>query len=316
MEKFLLLAYKLGKNKWTWVAVVLLFLALTLKPFIVVKDTEESVETTWSGKVVNTPRTQGFQFINPFNSFTSYPLTYQVIQLDNVKLPAQDSFKTVFDLTITGQFIPGMTPAIQKDAGSAQAFYQKQVHRIIMSELNNTSLRLVKDSKNYFNGNDGKEKAAIAEPMFFKVAHEALTNANKKLEPLGFRIRSIESTRIELPAEVMAVVIETKKKEEVEIRQKADLAIADLKAQEKEKVANAEANALRTSAQAEKDAAELKADGRLYAADKEAKANIALAASITPPLIQYMDAQSKLLWNGALPTTQVGGNTPMIMNMK
>lgn len=316
MEKFLNLAVTLAKKKWVWIGIVVLFIALTLKPFAVVKDTEEAVETTWSGKVVNTPRTQGFQFKNPLNTFTFYPLTYQVIQLDNVKLPAQDSFKTEFDLTITGQFIPGMTPAIQKDAGSAQAFYQKQVHRIIMSELNNASLRLVKDSKNYFNGNEGKEKLTVTEPMFFKVANEALTNANKKLEPLGFRIRSIESTRIELPSEVMAVVVETKKKEEMEIRQKADLAIADLKAQEKEKVANAEANALRTSAQAEKEAAQMQADAKLYAAEKEAKANQSLAASITTPLIQYMDAQAKLKWDGAMPTTQVGANTPMIMNMK
>lgn len=306
-----------ASSKWTWAIVVVLFLALFLKPFVIVKDTEEAVITQWNGKVVEQPLKQGFTVMNPLNSVTFYPMTYQVIQLENIKLPARDGFKTEFDLTITGNFIPGMTPSIQKDAGSAQAFYQKQVDRIIKAELTNNSLKLVVDSKNYFNNGNGKEAAPVnGETMFHTVSQSTIENANKKLEPLGFRIRSIEATRIELPPEVMKVVTETKQKEEATIRQTAQLEIANLKAQEKEKVATAEANATRTTAQAEKDATMLAAEGKLYAAEKEALANKQLAESVTTPLIQYMDAQAKLRWDGVLPTTSVGANTPMIMNLK
>lgn len=307
-------------NLWVVGIGILVLLFLFLKPFAIVKDTEVAVESTWNGKVVEKPITQGFQFKNPFNTYTFYPMTYQVLTLDNVAIPAQDGFKTIFNLTITGTFINHLTPNIQRDAGSPEAFYQKQVIPLLQSELNKSSLRYAIDSKNYFNGDKGKEIATLKEgeikqPLFIKVSDDAIANTNKRLEPLGFHIRSIEATKTVLADEVMSVVIKNKQKEEMTIGQAAQLEIAALKAQEKEKLANSTANATRTTADAEKYEAEMRADAKLYTANKEALANKELAESITPSLINYMNAQAKMKWDGKLPETVVGESTPMIMSL-
>lgn len=77
--------------------------------------------------------------------------------------------------------------------------------------------------------------------------------------------------------------------------------------------AAAERQVIDANAKAEQD--RIAADAELYVKEQEAKANEKLAASITAPLIQYLQAQK---WNGLLPTYMggAGGTTIPILDLK
>lgn len=285
--------------------IVLLLILLMLKPFKIINDTEEGAQVTWSGLVKPEPMKAGFHWMNPFNSVSTIPLTYQNFKLDDVGVPARDGFKTSMDMAITGQFIPGAAPMIRKDTGSAERFIQTHVVRRLNANLIEAGKKYAKVSQDFYN-----------ETTLNEVRDDVIRQSNEELNPLGFRVTAIEFSDLNLPPVIMDAITKAKVQAENVKRQNESLQIAALKAQEVEKIADSNSKATIMNADAAKYKAEKEADAKLYAAAKEAAGNKEIASSVTPALVQYMDAQAKLKWDGALPTTNVGGNTPIIMNTK
>lgn len=84
---------------------------------------------------------------------------------------------------------------------------------------------------------------------------------------------------------------------------------ADAEAQVKEIQAQADAEVKKIAAAADAEAKKLQADAEKYAGEMEAEANKALAQSLTPELIKYLQA---LGWNGELPDTVVSGTETVL----
>lgn len=274
--------------------VILLMVILAMKPFKIINDTEEGAQVTWKGLVLPEPMKAGFHWINPLNSVDVIPLTYQNFKLDNVGVPAQDGFKTTMDMAITGKFIVGSAPMVRKETGSADKFIQTHVIRRLNANLIEAGKLHAKVSQDYYNPT-----------TLVDVRDEVIRNSNEELRPLGYEITAIEFSDLNLPPSIMEAITQAKIQSENVKRQGESLQIADLKGQEVARVA-----------ESNKKATMMNADAALYKAQKEAQANLALSSSVTPALIQYMDAQAKLLWDGKMPTTNVGGNTPVILSSK
>lgn len=285
--------------------IVLLFILLLLKPFKVISDTEEGVQKSWSGQIYSQPMTAGFHWMNPFNSVTTFPMTYKNVQLTNIGVPAQDGFKTSMDISVTGKFIPGMTPAVLKSTGNAEQFAQVHISKRITAKLIDAGKKFAVISQNFYD-----------ESTLNKVREEIIVTANQELEPLGWKVTAVEISNIDLPDVIKNAISESKVRAEQVKRQKESLQIAALKAQEIEKVAESNSKATILDADANEYKAKKEADAKVYAAAQEAKGNKEVAASVTPALVEYMNAQAKMKWDGAMPTTNVGGNTPVIMSMK
>lgn len=278
----------------------LVFLALILfmafKPYTTIKDTQEGVVKTWSGKYQPVPLTAGFHWVNPLNSVEVVGMTYQKLQLDNIGVPAQDGFKTTMNLVFTGKFIPGSSVSVLKENSSQNNFIQTHVFPTVRGSLI-----------------DGGKLFAVTSQQFYddktlnEVRDHILQVANVKLMKMGYELTSVEVASLDLPQVIQDAISESKVRAEQVKRQKESLQIADLKSQEVVKQAESDAKAIESLANANLLKARAEADGKMYAAEKQAAGNIKLAASVTPALIQYMDKQANLLWDGAQPNTLIMG---------
>ncbi|WXX18458.1 hypothetical protein TacPo2_3 [Pantoea bacteriophage TacPo2] len=289
----------------TAAVIVFLFILLLLKPFKVISDTEEGVQKSWSGQIYSQPMTAGLHWMNPFNSVTTFPMTYKNVQLSGIGVPAQDGFKTTMDISVTGKFIPGMTPGVLKSTGNTEQFAAVHISKRITAKLIDAGKKYAVVSQNFYDEN-----------TLNKVREEIILTANQELEPLGWKVTAVEISNIDLPDVIKNAISESKVRAEQVKRQKESLAIAALKAQEIEKVAESNSKATKMNADAAEYRVKKEADAKVYSAGKEAAGNKEIAASVTPALVDYMNAQAKMKWDGVQPTTVVGGNTPMIMNLK
>ena len=97
----------------------------------------------------------------------------------------------------------------------------------------------------------------------------------------------------------------------VEAKQVATQTLQRAQTEEQQKTMEAQQAAERQkiAAQAQADVAKIQTDAEAYTisakAEAEANANKEIAESLTPSLIEYVQAQS---WDGKLPTTMVGGS--------
>jgi regulator of protease activity HflC (stomatin/prohibitin superfamily) len=136
---------------------------------------------------------------------------------------------------------------------------------------------------------------------------------SEEFAPDGLVIDRIAISEIELPARVKEAL-----EASIAASQEADKTrreVEQTKAEGEKKIAaaNAEAEELRIKTQA-------KADARRIEAESEAAANATLERSVTPELLRLKELEIKAeqakRWNGTLPTTIMGGDVPMIVDMK
>jgi regulator of protease activity HflC (stomatin/prohibitin superfamily) len=123
-----------------------------------------------------------------------------------------------------------------------------------------------------------------------KFVADVRARLEKRLEPLGVKIDQFGLVRAPRPP---AVVVE---------------AIA-ASAQATQKAIQIQNELAQTEAEAKKQIARATgaATARIAAAEADAKANRLISESITPTLVQYMQAQAAQKWDGKLPSTVAGG---------
>ena len=76
--------------------------------------------------------------------------------------------------------------------------------------------------------------------------------------------------------------------------------------------ANADAEMAKIAAQADLEVVKIQADAALYAGEREANMNQRIAEALSTDLIKYYWIKQ---WNGQLPTTALGDNTGIILDM-
>ncbi|QDH46504.1 hypothetical protein LAh6_125 [Aeromonas phage LAh_6] len=273
-----------------------------LKPFKIINDTEEGVEVKWDGKVVEKPLTQGFNWVAPWNSVDVYPMTFQKTRYENLGVVSQDNLKTSMDISITGRFVRGMTPVARKDSGSISQFFEVQLKDRLRANILEAGKLLAKDSQDFY-----------GETTLANMSEKIIELSNKELKPLGYEIVAVEFSDVNLPPVVASAVEGAKTRAEQVKTQTQQLKIADLKAQEKVKRADAESKSIRMVANANLEKAQKEADGKLYAAQKEAEGNGVLSRSLTPEIIKNKEAEAKLKWNGVAPTHVYDGDSSFII---
>lgn len=108
--------------------------------------------------------------------------------------------------------------------------------------------------------------------------------------------------------EAKQVAAQNKLKAQTEQEQKT---MEASQAAERQKIeANAAAEVAKIAAEADLEVQKINADAAEYTGRKEAAKNEAIAASLTPELIDYMRI---LQWNGELPTTMLGDNAGVLI---
>lgn len=281
--------------------IALLVIAITaINSFTIVGVGKEKVGAFF-GTVYETPLKSGLHIVNPLADFEIYDLQEVVMTWDDMGVPAQDNLKTTMDVAVTGHFLAGKTPWIREKIGSSEGFMNSQVWHRIPAMVVEVGKELSKESQNFY----GKTTLAQMEV-------EIVDRLNKELHPKGYNITIVKFSDIDLPQVVTESVIETKKRQQEVNQQAAKLEIADLKAQEKTKVAQANAESAVHNATAVREAA----DAELYRIQKVAEGNIELSKSVTPELIQLKEVEAKLKWNGQMPTTMLGESANILMQMK
>lgn len=190
-----------------------------------------------------------------------------------------------------------------KDHGSLEQFEQRVIDPKFRA--------IVKESVAKFKAEDTIGKRDIVTAKVRDTIVQAVTD-------LPIEISAINIENIQLPANYLKS-IETKqteknladaevfKLEKQKLEAMREVNIADAKMQADMKIADGKAYAIETEAKAE--ASKVSMLGKAEAAAIEAKAK---ALHDNPLIVELTKAQS---WNGSLPTTVMGTNIPMLMQM-
>ncbi|HIF9256512.1 TPA: SPFH domain-containing protein [Photobacterium damselae] len=272
-------------------AVVAAVACLALKPFVIVDQGEEGVIYKWDGKIVEQPLEAGFHWVSPFDSVKTVNMQYRKFTLNDIGVPAQDNLKTSMDVTFTGRFVDGHSAEVLIENHSVGNFIDNQVSKRLEADVLEAGKTQAKTSQAFF------DQATI--PLMTK---EIIKTSNSQLKPLGFEISSVSFSDQRLPNVVTRAIIQTKTRTENIKQQKAEYQIANLKAQEKTAVAEAQAKSIHALADAEAYKATKFATAKAFTITTEAKAqaeaNKELSKSITPVLIQDKLADAANKWDG------------------
>ena len=200
-----------------------------------------------------------------------YTVNYQIS-----KTNAQDIYRTVG----TGYFETVITPNVQEAVKTIMAHY--------------TAENLI-----------GKRDILATE--IEQLLGESLLKYN--IEVVSTAIEDMDFTDAFTDAvEAKQVAAQNKLKAQTEQEQKT---MEASQAAERQKIeANAAAEVAKIAAEADLEVQKINADAAEYTGRKEAAKNEAIAASLTPELIDYMRI---LQWNGELPTTMLGDNAGVLI---
>lgn len=267
-----------------------------LNSYTIVAPGKAKVGTLF-GKVQPKALTEGFHIVNPLISFDKYSVKDFTVTWDNIKVPAQDKLKSGMDLAVTFKAKVGSLPNMKSDAGSLPDAFDKYVTPRVFSLLRECG-KGVEKSQDFFRDEVQSEMQDFM-----------LDNLREQLAPLGFEVHIALFSDVSLPPLVQAAIKATKKRQEEVNQEKAKLAIVALEQQKVVKVADANRDAAISNATAKKTNADAEAYAITAKATAQAEANIQLAKSVTPVLVDYIRANN---WNGVLPTTTLGSTVPMV----
>jgi regulator of protease activity HflC (stomatin/prohibitin superfamily) len=286
------------KKFMTGLVIALVVFIVGMNSFTIVGVNKEASVQSF-GKVHLGKIYEGFNLVLPWWAIDEYDLNYETEVLEDLGVASQDKFKTQMDVAYTGHFVEGQADKTRDSTGSSSQFLTTHVEQRVLSCLTKAGAEVV-DSQAFF---DKRTQERMSESVNNCV--------NDYLVGVGgsYVMTSIQFSDIRLAKAVQRFIIETKKRQEAENQQESALNIADLKAQEKVKIAEANKLAAVQDAEGRKTLAEAKR----YEMEQEAAGNVALSKSITPNLVKYIEAQA---WNGSKATTILGSDTKALLNTK
>jgi regulator of protease activity HflC (stomatin/prohibitin superfamily) len=269
-------------------AVLALVIALALASLFTTVPPGHNQVATLFGEVQPVPYGEGMHIVNPLLDFESFDLRAQTHTWQEVHVPSQDKLKTSMDLSVTFRIEPSHTPRILQETGALDDVIEKHVTPKVRSLLREAG-KSVAQSQDFYLETVQQELQSYME-----------AGLTEYLQPKGVHVDAVLFRDITLPPVVQNAVVQTKERQEQLEREKAQLRIVEQQAQQevvqaqaREQAAIADANARRTQADAE-------AYRILKEAEARARANVAIAESVTPELVHYNRIER---WNGAYPQT-------------
>ncbi|MCE9933647.1 SPFH domain-containing protein [Aeromonas salmonicida] len=265
------------------------------------------VKTTFGKVSEDAPLAEGFHFVNPLASFTTYSLQDQAYELENVSVPSQDKFKSSVGITVMYKFDKDFLAKIRQDAGDEEAAVHKYMRQKLLSVVREFG-KSVPTAQDLF-------KADVQNRLQVEIQREVSEYAGR----YGLIVGDVFIQDITLDPTIQEQVKQVKIREEQVNREKAQLQIVEQQslrqvkeAESRAKAAEQDALARRHSSDAKLYEAKNAADAQLYAAQAEAKANKELAASVTTDLLKLKEAEARLItaekWQGGVPETVIGGD--------
>lgn len=285
--------------------VALIVIIFAFNSYTIVQDGTVKTQT-FLGRVSPEAVKPGFHVVNPFASFDTFSTKDIALKFDKLQVPSQDKFKSSVDMTVMLKFDGSKAPMNRINAGTQDQALEKYVTEKLLSTVREFG-KSVPKAQDLFN-------ADIQAKLQTQVQQEIEEYAR----PYGYTVSQIFLQDITLPEVIMTQVTNTKIREEQVNAAKAELA----RVQQETQQSVAKAVADRESRANEAQANERDADAKLYAAEKEAAANMALQKTVTPEMIRYRELEIEMIkaqrWKGEYPATVVGGDmgSKMIMDMR
>lgn len=276
-----------------------IIMSVVLNSYTTVPAGHVKVQTLF-GKVVHGEFTEGFHVVNPLADFSVYDGRKQTYHINGIMVPSQDKLKTAMDVSIIYSLTTSQASDMKQEIGSLEDFEDKFLLPKARSLIREVG-KGVKDSQSFF---------------LDHIQQEIQTKTTERLaifmEERGVVVHNVLFRDVTLPNVVANAIIQTKKRQEEVNQEKAKLDIAEQQAQQqviqakaKELAALAEANAKRTRADAE--AYEIEA-----VATATAKGNLLINKTLTKDLIEASRIEK---WNGAYPSTMLGGSSGVLLNI-
>lgn len=282
---------------------------LALNSYTIVEDGEAKTGKMF-GEIQPDVYTAGFHVVNPLIDMTTFDIKENMFKLDNVTIPSQDKFKSNADVTVQWSIEYAKLPQLQRTIGNQAQIQDKVLEQPLLSILREAG-RDVQKAQDLF-------KADVQDTIQTSVMDELRAVAS----PYGIKIHAVYIKDITLPDVIQRSIVKTKELEEQEAQERARLKQQELIYARQ--TAEAEAQAL--SAEQQKIAAQHRTDGKayekrvnadaeLYAKQKEAEGNIALAKSVTKDLLALRDKEIDLKtaenWKGGCTQdcTELSGDT-------
>ena len=257
------------------------------------------------GEVQPKVYSEGLHLVNPLLSFNTYDVKENAYELHSVSIPSQDKFKSDANITVIWSVDPSVAPTLRNTIGRMPDVENKILRQPLLSLLREAG-RGVTKAQDLFNAETQTQlQMFITDGM------------RKHTEEYGVFIHNVFLQDIELPPVIMDAIITTKKLEEKEAQEQANLnreaLIYDRQVKEAEsKAAAAEQNKFSRQHAADARFYEQQQDANasLYSAQQQAKGNRALSSSITPNLLKLRNLEIALKqaenWKGGVPQTVMG----------
>lgn len=281
-------------------------LLLAANVFTVVDDGSVAT-TTFLGKVSPNIMQPGLNIINPLASVDTYSTRDLKMEFSNVQVPSQDKLKTSVDITLMLRFDGDKAQMVRINGGTERQAIDKYVAKKFESTVRESG-KNIKKAQDLFG--DAKTQSMLQDMI--------KTEVNDYSKPFGYEVTEVFLQEITLPKLIQDQVEQTKIREEAVNQAQADLDKAEKVAQQQVKTAEAAREAREQNAVAN----ERDADAKLYAAGKEAEANVLLQKTITPEMIKWRQLEVEMIrankYQGGVPQTVVGAgyDGQMLMDMR
>ena len=244
----------------------------------------------------------GWAFINPFTqSIQEYPITIQTYEMvlkgnegvvagdDSIKIQSNEGQQLNLDVVIQYQVIRDRAGQLYQDWGGADISI---VEDRVVRQYTRTQVPAIAAGYTW----EQVVSSQRAE-MTTKITEVLRTEFDRRhLNLISFGIREVH-----LPETLQQALNNKIQAQQQAEQQKYQLEQARIKADQDKVVAQGQAQAIQAQAEGEAAATRIRADA-------QSEANLKLAASLTPALIQYEQLQR---WDGKLPLF-TGGATPLI----
>lgn len=282
---------------------------LALNSYTIVEDGSAKTGKLF-GEISPTVYEAGFHIVNPLIDMTEFDIKENMFVLDNVTIPSQDKFKSNADVTVQWSIDPIKLPTLQRTIGRQAQIQDKVLVQPLLSILREAG-RDVNKAQDLF-------KADVQD----KIQSNVLEELRRVATPYGIKIHAVYLKDITLPEVIQRSIVKTKELEEQEAQERARLKQQELIYARQTAEAEAQAKSAeqqKIAAQHRTDAAayekRVNADAELYAKQKEAEGNIAIAKSVTKDLLELRDKEIKLTeaqnWKGGCTQdcTELSGET-------
>ena len=208
------------------IIIAVLIAGIVFKSTITVPAGEVKVGSLF-GKVNDIVYENGFHFVNPMESFTTYDVKNQSLLFDYVPIPTSDQLTSNIDVRVQYRIIAADTPKILENTGTQEQLINVKLKAQMFSVLRDAA-KAIPQAEMLFQSEVQKQ-----------LQERILNQLRSRLQPDGIDIQAVLLSHIELPSYIVDAIKGKKIREQEVQREKAEL--QRIKIQSQQKVVQAQA---------------------------------------------------------------------------